>query len=443
MHDYIKLNTKPALITFLLSAFLLCNSAMALEPLDSIAVVVNDDVITKRELEEKVDYFANQIRLSNGTVSDMDSLRKQVLERMIRDKIQLQQAAQLGIQVDDISLNRMIDAMAKKNNLTLSELRTTLTKEGIDFADFRSQTRDELIIQELQKRMVADKVNVTSQEIRQFIESNTQQDNSATEYHLYHILIATPESAGPEDIQVAQQKADAIYQQLQQGTDFKQLAVQESDGSNALNGGDLGIRKANELPELFLNAIADLDQGDISQPVRSASGFHLLQLASASSNVEMVTQTHARHILIRTSADISDEDARQTLAELKQRIEDGEDFSDLANEYSDDPGSKIQGGDLGWANPGTFVPEFERVMGSLTEGQISEPFKSQFGWHILQVLERREHDMGKTMLEAKAMQSIRARKIDEELRLWLRRIRDEAYVEYVDESLNPDDQQSE
>jgi peptidyl-prolyl cis-trans isomerase SurA len=331
----------------------------------------------------------------------------------------------------------MIDAMAKKNNLSLDELRTTLAKEGIDFADFRSQTRDELIIQELQKRMVADKVNVTSQEVRQFIESNTQQDNSATEYHLYHILIATPESAGPEDIQLAQKKADALYQQLQQGADFKQLAVQESDGSNALNGGDLGTRKANELPELFLKAIEGLEQGDISQPVRSASGFHLLKLASTSSNIEMVTQTHARHILIRTSADISDEDARQTLIELKQRIKDGEEFADLANEYSDDPGSKIQGGDLGWASPGTFVPEFERAMASLTAGQISEPFKSQFGWHILQVLERREHDLGKTMLEAKAMQSIRARKIDEELRLWLRRIRDEAYVEYVDESLKP------
>jgi peptidyl-prolyl cis-trans isomerase SurA len=437
MYNYIYLKTKTAFISFLLSAFLLCNNASALEPLDSIAVVVNDDVITKRELAEKVDYFANQIRLSNGSVSDMDSLKRQVLERMIRDKIQLQQATQLGIQVDDINLNRMIDAMAKKNDLSLDELRTTLAEEGIDFADFRSQTRDELIIQELQKRMVADKVNVTSQEVRQFIESNTQQDNSATEYHLYHILIATPESAGPEDIQLAQKKADALYQQLQQGADFKQLAVQESDGSNALNGGDLGTRKANELPELFLKAIEGLEQGDISQPVRSASGFHLLKLASTSSNIEMVTQTHARHILIRTSADISDEDARQTLIELKQRIKDGEEFADLANEYSDDPGSKIQGGDLGWASPGTFVPEFERAMGSLTAGQISEPFKSQFGWHILQVLERREHDLGKTMLEAKAMQSIRARKIDEELRLWLRRIRDEAYVEYVDESLKP------
>ncbi len=414
------------------------NSANAIEPLDSIAVVVNDDVITSKELEDKIKYYENQIRLSSGSVSDMDSLKKQVLERMIRDKVQLQQAAQLGIQFDDISLNRMIDAMAKKNKLSLNELRTTLEQEGIDFSDFRNQTRDELIIQELQKRMVADKVNVTSQELKQFTESNVQQDKSGTEFHLLHILVATPESASPEDIQLSQQKAENIYQQLLQGTDFKQMAMRESDGSNALNGGDLGTRKANELPELFLQAIEGLKQGEVSVPVRSASGFHLLKLAGTSNNVEMVTQTHARHILIRTSADIDDDDARQTLLDLKQRIEQGEDFADLANEYSEDPGSKIKGGDLGWANPGTFVPVFETVMESLTDGEISEPFKSQFGWHLMQLLERREIDMAKTVMEAKAMQAIRARKIDEELRLWLRRIRDEAYIEYVDASLNPE-----
>ena len=409
--------------------------ATALEPLDSIAVVVNEDVITSNELEDKVKYYENQLRLTNSTVSDRQSLRKQVLERMIRDKVQLQQAAKLGIQIDDINLNRMIDAMARKNNLTLSELRATLEQEGIEFSDFRDQTRDELIIQELQKRMVADKVNVTSQEVKQCIESNSKQENSASEYHLLHILIATPESASPEDIQASQDKAEKIHRELQQGAEFKQMAIRESDGSNALNGGDLGTRKANELPELFLKAIEDLGQGDISEHVRSASGFHILKIAGTSKNVEMVTQTHARHILIRTSADVSDDDAMQTLQELKQRIEQGEDFADLANEYSEDPGSKIKGGDLGWASPGTFVPAFEQTMASLSEGEISEPFKSQFGWHLMQVLERREIDMAQNVLEAKAMQAVRARKIDEEIRLWLRRIRDEAYVEYIDDSL--------
>lgn len=420
---------------------MISNSAYALEPLDSIAVVVNEDVITSNELADKIRYYENQIRLSSGSISDMDSLKKQVLERMIRDKAQLQQAAQLGIQIDDISLNRMIDAMAKKNNISLNELRTTLEQEGIDFGDFRNQTRDELIIQELQKRMVADKVNVTPQEVKQFMDSNVQQEKSGTEFHLLHILIATPEDASPEDIQQSQKKAENIYQQLLQGADFKQLAIRESNGSNALKGGDLGTRKANELPELFLQAIEGLQQGEVSQPVRSASGFHLLKLASSSSNTEMVTQSHARHILIRTSADVSDDNARDSLLDIKNRIEQGEDFADLANEYSEDPGSKIKGGDLGWASPGTFVPEFENVLASLANGEISEPFKSQFGWHLMQLLERRDIDMSKTVMEAKAMQAIRTRKIDEELRLWLRRIRDEAYVEYVDASLKPEQQQ--
>jgi len=409
----------------------------AIEPLDRIAVIVNDDVITSREIEEKVSYYEGQIRLSSGSVSDMDGLRKQVLERMIRDRVQLQQAAQLGIQIDDINLNRMIDAMAKKNNVTLGELRTTLEQEGIDFADFRSQTRDDLIIQELQKRMVADKVSVTSQELKQFLDSNALQDNSGTEYHLLHILVATPESASPEDVQLAKDKAEKLYEQLEAGDDFKKLAMRESDGSNALRGGDLGTRKANELPELFLQAIEGLSEGGISKPVRSASGFHILKLEASSSNSEMVTQTHARHILIRTSADIDNEDARNRLLELRQRIEQGESFGDLANEYSEDPGSKVKGGDLGWASPGMFVPAFEQVMESLAIDEISEPFKSQFGWHLMQVLERREVDVARTMMEAKAMQAIRARKIDEELRLWLRKVRDEAFVEYVDASLAP------
>lgn len=422
-----------------LTIFLFHSNANALQPLDSVAVVVNDDVITKMELDERIQYYKNQIRLSNGSVSDMKGLERQVLERMIRDKVQLQQAAQLGIQIDDISLNRMIDAMAKQNKMTLNELRATLQKEGIDFADFRKQSRDELIIQQVQKRMVADKITVTEQEIKQFIESNTQNSTGATEYRLLHILIAIPESASPDDIQKASNKADAAYKQLQQGENFKELAIRVSDGSNALNGGDLGIRKANELPEMFLNAISELSVGDFSLPVKSASGFHILQLVDSSRKTEIVTQTHARHILIKSSENVTDDEARETLQDLRQQLEDGADFAELASEYSADPGSKDKGGDLGWANPGMFVPAFERVMSSLQIGQLSEPFKSQFGWHILQVLERREHDMSTQILEAKARQAIMKRKTDEELRLWLRRIRDEAYVEYVDASLKPAD----
>jgi peptidyl-prolyl cis-trans isomerase SurA len=429
---------KTVISTFILLLLTIQSSNAALQPLDSIAVIINDDVITKNELEERVEYFEKQISLSSGSVSDMDGLRKQVLERMIRDKIQLQMAAQLGIQIDDISLNRMIDAMAKKNNMTLSQLRATLKQEGIDFADFRTQSRDELIIQQLQQRMVADKVTVTEQEISQFLESNTKQDNTDVTYHLLHILIATPENASPEDIQDSREKADLIYQQIIAGEDFKNMAIRHSSGSNALNGGDLGNRKANELPQIFLDAIKGLNQGDVSKPVKSASGFHILKLASSSSSNEMVTQTRARHILIKTNPDVTDEDARGTLVQLKQRITDGENFADLANEYSEDPGSKIKGGDLGWASPGMFVPAFERIMNSLEINELSEPFQSQFGWHLMQVLERKEVDMTSTLLEAKARQAISNRKIDEELRLWLRKIRNEAYVEYVDTTLKPE-----
>ena len=428
-------------LRILISTLLLLSYALnvnALQSLDSIAVIINEDVITKNELQERVEYFEKQIRLSSGSVSDMNGLRKQVLERMIRDKIQLQMAGQLGIQIDDISLNRMIDAMAKKNNMTLSQLRATLKQEGIDFADFRTQSRDELIIQQLQQRMVADKVAVTEQEIAQFLESNAKKDNTDISYHLLHILITTPENASPGDIQESQKKADEIYQQIIAGEDFKNMAIRHSSGSNALNGGDLGNRKANELPQIFLDAISGLNQGDVSKPVKSASGFHILKLASSTSNKEMVKQTRARHILIKTNPDVTDEDARDLLSQLKQRILDGESFADLANEYSEDPGSKIKGGDLGWASPGMFVPAFERVMNSLEINAISEPFQSQFGWHLMQVLERKEVDMASTLLEAKARQAISKRKIDEELRLWLRKIRNEAYVEYVDKTLKPE-----
>lgn len=418
---------------WLAAALLVLHASLthAIQPLDSIAVIVNDDVITLSEFERRVEYYYRQIRLSGGSVSDVDSLKKQVLERMIRDKVQMQKATLLGIQIDDILLNRTLDAMANKNNLTLDQLRQTLQSEGIDFAEFREQSREELIIQQLQQRMVADKVLVTEQEVRQFIENNLQQDNTNTEYELRHILVATPESADPDSIEKARQKAERLYRQITEGADFAELAIRESDGSRALQGGDLGTRSATELPELFLNALQGLKNGETSRPVKSASGFHLLQLVKSSSNKEIVTQTHARHILIKTDDETGDDKAREILVNLRQRVIDGEDFADLANEYSDDPGSRIKGGDLGWASPGSFVPAFENTMNRLQKTEISEPFRSQFGWHILQVLDRREHDQTTALLEAKAQQSIRQRKIDEELRLWLRRIRDEAYVDYV------------
>lgn len=407
-------------------------SNAALKPLDHIVVVVNDDVITNTMLNNRINDFRKQLDISQLSRIEPESLKKQVLERLIRDTIQLQQAKQFGITVDDLMLNRMLEQLAKSNKMSLENFREAIEAEGLNYARFREQTRDEIIIKQLQQRMVASKISVSDQEVQQHIEQNESLDSSKISYHLRHILIATPEEATSEDIKKARQKAESVYDRIEQGSKFEDLAINESSGRNALKGGDLGERKANELPQLFVDAVEELEPGETSLPVKSASGFHLLHLISSSNDSLMVQQTHARHILIRTSSEVSDEQARLTLLDLKQQIEDGKSFSELASQYSEDPGSKIQGGDLGWAGPGDFVSAFENVANSLEIGQISEPFKSPFGWHILEVLEYRNHDKTKSNKENQARSAIQKRKADEELRLWLRRIRDEAYVEYID-----------
>lgn len=427
------MNTKN--IFFIILLFL-SNPALAiLKPLDHIVVVVNDDVITNTMLDNRVTDFKKQLELSQLARIDPETLKKQVLERMIRDTIQLQKAKQFGITIDDLMLNRVLEQLAKSNNMSLEIFRDAIEKEGLDFTRFRQQTRDEITIQQLQQRMVASKISVSDREIQQYIEQNELQDLSKISYHLRHILIATPEEASPDDISKAKLKAESIYKKIQYGAQFEDLAIRESSGRNALQGGDLGERKANALPQLFVNAVKDLSPGETSKPIKSASGFHLLQLVSSSNHQAMVRQARVRHILIRPSAEISDKlgdkRARETLLDLKQKIEQSQGFAELASEYSEDPGSKTQGGDLGWVNPADFAPAFKNVANSLEKGQISEPFKSQFGWHILEVLDHRDFDQSKSNKESQVREAIKARKTDEELRLWLRRIRDEAFVEHI------------
>lgn len=433
--------TRTKLTLVLLPAILTLNilvpaKSHSAEELDRIIAVVNEDVITLNEFEMRVSDYARQLKLSQSESPELKALKKQVLERMITNRVQLQQATQFGITIDDIALNRMLEKLASSNNVTLDQLRDTLEREGIVFERFREQSREELIIKQLQQRMVANKVNVTDQEINQFVQKSLAQESDNTEYHLLHILISTPENAKPEDIKKSAEKARQLQAKITQGADFSELAVRESDGRNALDGGDLGLRTTSELPEIFVDAVRNLEIGGTSKPVRSASGFHILKVKNKTSNRQMVIQTHARHILIRTGADINDDQARSTLAELRNRLMQGEDFAELASQYSQDPGSKDRGGDLGWADPGAFVSEFKEVMNSLKDGQLSEPFRSQFGWHLMQVISRRDQDKTKANIEAQARKAIRQRKIDEELRLWLRRIRDEAYVEYIDKTIS-------
>jgi len=404
--------------------------------LDGIAVVVNDEVITLRELDNRVHDYAIQLHINTASSQDMAALKKQVLEHMIQNRIQLQQAARLGIKIDDVSLNRMLVALAESNKLSLDQLRTRVEAEGMDFARFREQTREDLIIKQLQQREVADKVSVTDQEIKQFI-ANSSENSKNQRYHINHILIATPQTAKPEDISKAQKKAELLYQSLKAGQVFADAAIKNSDGRNALQGGDLGWHTSSELPESFVQVLHTMKDGDISQPIRSASGFHIIKLVESSNAGQMVEQSHSRHILIRTNDQLDDDGARELLSNLKTQIINGADFAALAKKYSQDPGSKNNGGDLGWADPGMFVDAFEDAVASLKPGEISEPFRSQFGWHIVQLLGRRQQQQTSATLEAQARNQIRKRKIDEELRLWLRRIRDEAYVEFIDPGIKP------
>jgi len=336
-----------------------------------------------------------------------------------------------GIHVDDLSLNKALEGIAKSNRTTLDKMQLLLEEKGISYKNFREQTRKDMIIRQLQKRMIYSRVKVSEQEIDIFLEQQKQSGDAANDkYHLAHILIATPEAASPEDVTKALEKANMVVSRLKEDESFNDVALRFSDGRNALKGGDLGLRSAAQLPPLFLDAARRMEKGQTTEPLRSAGGFHILRLLDKKTQQHFVKQTHARHILVKADEITSNEDARKKLSEVKAKLDKGEDFTKLAKEYSQDPGSKNNGGDLGWAAEGTFVPRFTEVMNSLKDGQTSEPFKSQFGWHIIQVLERRQQDETEQRIRQKAEVAIQNRKADEELQLWLRRARDEAYVEY-------------
>jgi len=416
---------------FSLLLTLLCSPSQALQQLDYIVAVINEDVITNQELQNRIKDFEQKIQEKGSAIPDEEIMRKQVLERMLLDSAQMQLAKLQGIHIDDITLNRMLEKLAHQNKRTLDDLRISLQSQGINFEQFREQTRKDITIRQLQKRMVYDRINISDQEVDLFLDQQKQSGkNGNDKYHIAHILIATPEAASPEDIKESFSKAKKAINLIESGETFRNTALKYSQGQQALNGGDLGWRSAAELPSLFLNAIKMMEKNQISTPLRSASGFHILKLIDKKSQQHLVKQTHARHILVRSDEITTEEQVRKKMTVLKTRLDNGEDFSKLAKEFSQDPGSKNNGGDLDWTSEGNFVPRFEKVMNSLKVMQISEPFRSQFGWHILQVLERRQQDEAEQLMRSKAKTAIKKRKSEEELQLWLRRIRDEAYVEY-------------
>lgn len=402
----------------------------AIEELDSIVAVVNNDVIVQSELEHEINVVTPEIESKGTPLPPRADLERQVLERIILKRVQLQRAEQLGIGIDDAMLTEAITSIAARNGLTLEELQATLESGGMSYEDFAADTRLELVTTRLQAQEVVKNIRVTDQEIDRFLERESSRLIERTDVRLSHILIAVTEGAPPETVKKAQAKALDLIGRLRRGTGFAQLAVRFSDGRKALEGGDLGWFDIGQVPSLAQGPANSLAKGEISEPLRSPSGFHIIKLTDVKgSGPSVVTQTNARHILIRTNEVLSDDDAKTRLEQLRIRIVGGDDFGTLARSHSDDTGSALKGGDLGWINPGDTVPEFEKKMGSLGPNQVSKPFKSTFGWHIVQVIERRTQDTTDDIMRLKAREAIRERKADEAIDQWLRQIREEAYVE--------------
>ncbi|MEJ2603299.1 MAG: peptidylprolyl isomerase [Gammaproteobacteria bacterium] len=399
--------------------------------LDSIVAVVNEGVVLESELDSQTEMILARLQEQNVQLPPPDVLRDQILERLIVDRIQLQRAERIGIRISDEMLNGAMAEVARRNNITFAELPRALQSQGIDYGVYREEMRDQLALEQLRQVDVLSRINVSDREISRCLEDLEQNVGANSEFNLSHILISVPANATAEQFREAEVAARQLYEQLRDGADFAQAAVTYSDAQNALEGGALGWRKGTELPTLFTGVVEGLSPGDIAEPIRNASGFHIIRLndlrgALARSEVD---QSRVRHILIRPDEIIDDATARQQLGELRERILAGESFADLAQLNSDDPGSAAEGGDLGWTSPGTFVPEFTEVAQSLEIGELSAPFRSRFGWHILEVTDRRVYDNTEEVRERNCIASIRAGKLEEETQLWLRRMRDEAFVD--------------
>ena len=405
---------------------------------DRIVAVVNADVVTASELNERVAFATRELRRQGTPLPGPGVLEKQMLERLILDKAQLQLARDTGLRVDEVQLDRAIERIAENNKLTLPAFRQALEKDGIVYERFRDDLRQQIALTRLREREVDDKIQVSDSEIDLYLADaagalSTGAAGAAIEYNFAHILVRLPEQAAPERIEQARARAEKIVAEARAGADFAQLAASYSDAGDALKGGAMGWRSHDRLPEIFAAALTDLRPGELSGVLRSPAGFHLLKLlerrGASSLAGAPVAQTNARHILVRTSEVVSETDARRRLADLRERVvTGGANFADLARLHSED-GSAARGGDLDWVYPGDTVPDFERAMNELKPGEISQPVKSPFGWHLIQVLERRTADVSAERRRLTARQALRERKADEAYQDWLRQLRDRTYVE--------------
>ena len=398
---------------------------------DRIVAVVNSEVITSGEVAERVKVVAQQLRQQGTPPPPADLPQKQVLERMIMDRLQIQLAKETALRVDDLQLDRTVARVAEGNKMSLTQFREALERDGIQFDKFREEIRNEILLSRLREREVDNRIVVTDNEIDYFLSQQAASPTAAADFNLSHIMLRLPEQASPEEVNRQHARAEQVLAQLREGADFSKLAVSFSDAPDALQGGAMGWRARDRLPDLYAQALDGLKPGEVSGIIRSPAGFHLLKLIDRRGGGApvVVEQTHARHILVKTSEIVSEADAKRKLENLRERIVHGADFGELAKLNSDDS-SSIKGGDLGWIYPGDTVPQFERVMNSLKVGQLSEPFASPFGWHLVEVLERRKTDVSGERKRQEARLILRERKADEAYQEWLRQLRDRAFVEY-------------
>lgn len=416
-----------------ISVFMLCLtvsffSQAAPSVIDRIVAVVDDDIIMESELIRRVATVKLRMNESRDKLPDAEVMKEQVLERMVVESIELQTADRAGIRVDDNQINETLANIARQNNMTTDQFRETILDEGLSWAELRDQIQRELIINQLRQRRVVSRIQITDQDISSFLASETAKTNLAPDYRLGHILIPISSNG---NVAAAEEKAMMVYNKLLNGEDFAALAVQYSSSETALSGGDLGWRKAAQIPTLFADTVLDMKKGDIAQPIQNSSGFHLIKITDVRGATEQVVQqTKTRHILVKPNEIRSEVETRELIDDIHHQLtQDPTKFPVLAKTYSDDPGSALQGGDLGWVMPGSMVPEFEEVMKNSKKGVISSPFRSKFGWHVLQVESRRNQDMSEEFRRNRARQILQRRKYDEELEGWLRESRQNAYVE--------------
>jgi peptidyl-prolyl cis-trans isomerase SurA len=398
--------------------------------MDRIIAIVDQAVITEQELIDRTRTVKAQLEKQGTQLPPDKVLEKQVLERLIADSLQLQMAAQTGIKIDDTQLDKTIERIAAQNKMGLEEFSALLEKDGIPLRKFREDIRNEITIARIREREVDNKLNISEGEIDNYLTTQANRGEEQDEFEIAHILIRTPEDASPEDLEKAKIKTQDALNQLADGVSFSEVSASLSDAPNALEGGSMGWRNGGQLPALFLEVLKPMQKDEVSRPIRSPNGFHILKLTDRRGGTSslVIGQTHARHILIKLSEVVSETDAKRKIDTIKERLDNGGKFEELARQFSED-GSANNGGDLGWVNPGDTVPPFEKAMNDLGLGEISEPVLSPFGWHVIQVIERRQQDMTKEATRLKARQEIRARKSEEAYEDWIREMRDRAFVE--------------